>query len=211
MTPSSAVTTLALLCASLAVGAPAPPEEKSAAPAPASSHRLTVFADELSLPRYLDVLSAQTGVSFVVGSGLDELLITASIEDGTVEQALQVLRARGLEYKRMPELPGETYIVGRNLRDGPGTLKTGGCDFPKTPVSFDALDGMLLGRFLKQLGKQAGVAFAYGPGVEMLMMKGRARDEPLNDLMFVLANTKGLSCSRRKDGAFLLTKDKPAP
>ena len=68
---------------------------------------------------------------------------------------------------------------------------------------------MPLGSFFERMGEQAGVRFVLGPGVADISMEGRADDEPIDNMVKVIAGVKGLSCRKLADGSFRI--DKAAP
>jgi type II secretory pathway component GspD/PulD (secretin) len=97
---------------SIRVGA-APAEE---APPPAPTNpldtRIVVRVKNAPLATFLDTISAQAKVNFIITEGLEEKRITAFLQNVTVREALQILlEIKGLTYQRIGR--SNTYVVSR--------------------------------------------------------------------------------------------------
>ncbi len=108
-----------------AAPAPAMPEEPAeepapvprAAPRPPIETKVTLRVTEAPLASFLNAISAQAKVSFVLGEGVDKTKITAYLQNVTVREALDVLlETKGLTYSRIGKT--NTFVV--SLRTGKG-------------------------------------------------------------------------------------------
>ncbi|MDE2237281.1 MAG: hypothetical protein KGK30_05280 [Elusimicrobia bacterium] len=89
----------------------------TSAPAPAAPEkvstldtRVTVRVKNAPLATFLDTISAQAKVNFIITEGLESKRVTAFLQNVTVREALQVLlEIKGLTYERVGD--SNTYIV----------------------------------------------------------------------------------------------------
>jgi len=92
------------------VGASAP---RRAAPPPPSNPletRIVVRVKNAPLSTFLDTISAQAKVNFIITEGLEEKRVTAFLQNVTVREALQILlEIKGLTYQRIGK--SNTYVV----------------------------------------------------------------------------------------------------
>ncbi len=92
------------------IGAVAP--TRSAAPASLAplDMRVTVRVKGAPLATFLDTISAQAKVNFIITEGLESKLVTAFLQSVTVREALQVLlEIKGLTYQQIGK--SNTYVV----------------------------------------------------------------------------------------------------
>jgi type II secretory pathway component GspD/PulD (secretin) len=72
--------------------------------------RITLRAHEVPLATFLDIISAQAQINFILSEGLEACKVTAFLQNVTVRDALQVLlEIKGLTYRRVGET--NTYLV----------------------------------------------------------------------------------------------------
>jgi type II secretory pathway component GspD/PulD (secretin) len=92
------------------IGAAAPARTGgSAAPAPLDM-RVTVRVKGAPLATFLDTISAQAKVNFIITEGLESKRVTAFLQNVTVREALQVLlEIKGLTYQQIGK--SNTYVV----------------------------------------------------------------------------------------------------
>lgn len=73
------------------------------------------------LTSFLDVISAQSGVSFIVADGVEAKTMTIFLRKTTVREALELLlRVKGLTYQRIGK--SNTYIVQKRTSDTPNLV-----------------------------------------------------------------------------------------
>jgi type II secretory pathway component GspD/PulD (secretin) len=100
-----------LLPAVLALLAAAAPAE------PSLDAKVTVRVKDAPLSDFLDALSAQTKLDFIVAEGLERVRVTAFLKDVTARDALQVLLLKGLTYRRVGK-SGPYLVAPRSQRAG---------------------------------------------------------------------------------------------
>lgn len=73
------------------------------------------------LTTFLDVISAQSGVSFIVADGVENKNMTVFLRQTTVREALELLlRVKGLTYQRIGR--SNTFIVQKRSNDAPNMM-----------------------------------------------------------------------------------------
>jgi len=73
------------------------------------------------LTTFLDVISAQSGVSFIVADGVENKNMTVFLRQTTVREALELLlRVKGLTYQRIGR--SNTFIVQKRSNDSPNLM-----------------------------------------------------------------------------------------
>jgi type II secretory pathway component GspD/PulD (secretin) len=118
--------------------APTPPPP----PANPLDTRIVVRVKNAPLATFLDTISAQAKVNFIITEGLETKRITAFLQNVTVREALQILlEIKGLTYQRIGR--SNTYVVSARRADVPNritriyTLN----HIPLVPISGDADSG----------------------------------------------------------------------
>ncbi|MBI4060086.1 MAG: hypothetical protein HY403_01515 [Elusimicrobia bacterium] len=98
------------------IGASAPSRAgAAAAPAPLDT-RVTVRVKGAPLATFLDTISAQAKVNFIITEGLESKRVTAFLQNVTVREALQVLlEIKGLTYQQIGK--STTYVVTPRSRE----------------------------------------------------------------------------------------------
>ncbi len=95
-----------------AEAAPAPEVQTETSPL---ETRVTVRVKGVPLATFLDTISAQAKINFIITEGLEEKRVTAFLENVTVRDALQVLlEIKGLTYQRIGKT--NTYVVAQRSR-----------------------------------------------------------------------------------------------
>ncbi|MFA5140283.1 MAG: secretin N-terminal domain-containing protein [Elusimicrobiota bacterium] len=100
--------------AARAIRVGAVPAEEAPPPAPTNplDTRIVVRVKNAPLATFLDTISAQAKVNFIITEGLEEKRITAFLQNVTVREALQILlEIKGLTYQRIGR--SNTYVVSR--------------------------------------------------------------------------------------------------
>lgn len=83
--------------------------------------RVTVRVKEAPLATFLDTISAQAKVNFIITEGLESKRITAFLQNVTVREALQILlEIKGLTYQQIGK--SNTYIVSPRSRAAPNRI-----------------------------------------------------------------------------------------
>lgn len=97
------------------------PAQQQALQAPELA-KITVALDNVNLTTFLQAISRQSKVNFIVSEGLEEKRITAFLDGVTLEQALQVLLGiKGLAYEKIPgKTP--TYLISPRRETKPRTV-----------------------------------------------------------------------------------------
>ncbi|NNN05867.1 MAG: hypothetical protein HKL90_08205 [Elusimicrobia bacterium] len=95
---------------SVQIGAAAPPVDTEPAETAPLDTRVTVRVKGVPLATFLDTISAQAKINFIITEGLEEKRVTAFLQNVTVRDALQVLlEIKGLTYQRIGKT--NTYVV----------------------------------------------------------------------------------------------------
>ncbi len=97
------------------IGAVRPASPLPAAPLSPLESRVTVRVKGAPLTTFLDTISAQSKVSFMVSEGLGSKKVTAFLQNVTVREALQILlEIKGLTYLRIGK--SNTYVISERSR-----------------------------------------------------------------------------------------------
>lgn len=92
------------------IGATAPARSGGAGPQTPLDARVTVRVKGAPLATFLDTISAQAKVNFIITEGLEARRVTAFLQNVTVREALQVLlEIKGLTYQQIGR--SNTYVV----------------------------------------------------------------------------------------------------
>lgn len=96
------------------------PKKKSKLPPELA--RISVRLTNVPLPTFLNAVSQQTLVNFIVSEGLEVKKITAFLDGVTLEEALQVLLGiKGLAYEKIPGKTN-TYLISQRRETQPRTV-----------------------------------------------------------------------------------------
>jgi len=90
------------------------------APRPPIETRISVRVSDAPLASFLNAISAQAKVSFIIGEGVEKVKITAFLQNVTVREALDVLlETKGLTYSRIGKT--NTFVISQRATKGPPT------------------------------------------------------------------------------------------
>lgn len=101
----------------------ATPEDEAAAAPPANplDTRIIVRVKAAPLSTFLDTISAQARVNFIITEGLEKKRVTAFLQNVTVREALQILlEIKGLTYQRIGR--SNTYVVSPRAKGVPNRI-----------------------------------------------------------------------------------------
>ncbi len=157
--------------------------------------RITVEVRHAPLPTFLDTLSAQGKVNFILTEGFEDEKVTAFLHDVKLSEALDVIRElKDVDYLQVGH--SSTYIVAR--RGSPALVKPefmdGGPEFDRK-VSV-ALRQAPLDRFLDTLSRQAKINFAVDESVGERKVTAFLKDVTVRDALQAVMAVKGLSCRK---------------
>lgn len=101
---------------------PKPVKKKKPEKLPPGLAKITVRLSNVSLSTFLNAVSQQTKVNFILSEGLEKKTITAFLDQVTLEEALQVLLGiKGLTYEKIPGKT-DTYLVTTRKETQPRTI-----------------------------------------------------------------------------------------
>jgi type II secretory pathway component GspD/PulD (secretin) len=145
-----------------------------------------------SVARFLDSLSAQARVNFILADGLDKQEVTAFLRGVTVREALDILReTRGIAYRQVA--PG-TYLMapeGSPQLEHPVVVEGGaGMDRRVTIRLKDAP----LGQFLDVLSEQANINFVLDESLKDRRVTTFLTNVTAREALEIVLSTKDLSC-----------------
>ncbi len=99
----------------LQIGAVAAPRAAPAAPLNPLEFRVTVRVKGAPLATFLDTISAQAKVNFIITEGLEAKQVTAFLQNVTVREALQILlEIKGLTYQQIGK--SNTYVISQRSK-----------------------------------------------------------------------------------------------
>lgn len=101
----------------------AEPAESAPPPAPVNplDTRIVVRVKNAPLSTFLDTISAQAKVNFIITEGLESKRVTAFLQNVTVREALQILlEIKGLTYQRIGR--SNTYVVSPRAKGVPNRI-----------------------------------------------------------------------------------------
>jgi type IV pilus secretin PilQ/predicted competence protein len=103
------------------IGASSVRKAAPAAPTDPLETRIVVRVKAAPLATFLDTISAQAKVNFIITEGLEEKRITAFLQNVTVREALQILlEIKGLTYQRIGK--SNTYVVSPRAKGVPNRI-----------------------------------------------------------------------------------------
>ena len=106
---------------SVTIGAAVPARAAAVASVAPLDTRVTVRVKGAPLATFLDTISAQAKVNFIITEGLEDKRITAFLQNVTVREALQILlEIKGLTYQRIGK--SNTYVVQKRSADMPNLI-----------------------------------------------------------------------------------------
>ena len=103
------------------IGASVPVKHVKAAPISPLDTRISIRVKEAPLATFLDAISAQAKVNFIITEGLESKKITAFLQHVTVREALQILlEIKGLTYQQIGK--SNTYVVTKRSKNAPNLI-----------------------------------------------------------------------------------------
>ena len=116
--------------------------------------RVTVQVRSAPFSTFLDTLSEQAKINFIIKEGFEGETVTADLKNVEVRQVLDFLAdTKGLKYRKLTQ--SATYVIARS--DSKPRFECG--DLPRTPVSLRASNEPLV-NFLVELASQAKIVFS---------------------------------------------------
>ncbi len=98
---------------------PTPPRKKRI-PSPLDT-RVSIRVKGAPLATFLDAISAQAKINFLVSEGLESVKITAFLQKVTVREALQILlEIKGLTYRQIGK--SNTYVIKKRSKNAPNFI-----------------------------------------------------------------------------------------
>jgi type II secretory pathway component GspD/PulD (secretin) len=98
---------------------PTPPRKKRV-PSPLDT-RVSIRVKGAPLATFLDAISAQAKINFLVSEGLESVKITAFLQKVTVREALQILlEIKGLTYRQIGK--SNTYVIKKRSKNAPNFI-----------------------------------------------------------------------------------------
>jgi type II secretory pathway component GspD/PulD (secretin) len=167
----------------------------AAPPNPGLNARVDVNLRHASIARFLDVLSAQSRVSFVLAEGVQERQITAFLHGVTVREALDDMKASsGVGYRSMRH--GKTVLIApadSGLLQKPPLIE-GGRELD-TVVSI-RVRGVPLDQFLEALSAQTRSNFVVDESLKGRRVTAFLEDVTAREALEIVLGANGLSCRR---------------
>ena len=180
-----------------------------AAPTGLDKH-VTIEVRQAPLSTFLDSISAQTKINFILTEGLSEEKVTAFLHDVTVEDALAVLKeVKGVGYRRMGQ--GSTFLLA--AKDSPLLQQ------PAPIEGGKELDSRItirvrhapLDQFLASLSAQTKINFALADGLENTRVTAFLEDVTAREAIEIVLALKGLTCRRLEaQKTYALAPSRPA-
>lgn len=164
--------------------------EPAAAPTPPLDRLVTVKVSQAPLGKFLDALSAQGKVNFILEEGIANERVTAFLQKVKVSEALNTLEeTHGIRYRQLAS--GANIYVGRNQRvSGPSRLE--GVTLPDQRVTV-AVQGATLSQFFSALAEQTGVGFALADGLADRRVTAHLENVSLAEAVEIILEAKDLS------------------
>jgi hypothetical protein len=162
--------------------------------------KVTVKVRHAALTSFLDKLSRQAKINFVLAEGLEKEKVTAFLNDVTVEEALEVIKQiKGLDYKRLGS--SETFLIGRkeSLALHSPSLIDGGPELDRKVTV--ALRGAPLDKFLHVLSEQTQANFALDESLGSQRVTVFLENVTAREALETVLTVKNLSCRRLKGKA----------
>lgn len=157
--------------------------------------RVTVEMRHASLPRYLDALSSQAKLNFILTEGFEDEKVTAFLHEVTVADALDVIRElKTVDYRQIGR--GNTYVVAR--KGSRALIKPefldGGPELDKK-VNVLVHDAPL-DRFFDELSRQAKVSFAVDETLSEKRITANLKNVTVREALETVAAMKGVLCRK---------------
>lgn len=164
-------------------------------PAPWLNTHVTVDVRQAPLGTFLDTLSAQAKVNFILAGGVEDKKVTAFLHDVSVKDALDVLmEARGIGYRQVartntfiiapkdsPEITSPAVIEGGKELDQRVTVRV-----KNAPID----------EFLDTISAQTKMNFIVDEGLEDMKVTAFLQNVTVREALEIVMTIKGLTCKR---------------
>jgi type II secretory pathway component GspD/PulD (secretin) len=180
--------------------------EPAPSAAPWLDSRVTVDVRQAPLSTFLDTLSAQAKVNFILAGGVEEKKVTAFLHDVTVRDVLDDLKeARGVGYRQLART--NTFLVAP--KDSPEinapVVVEGGPELDQRVTV--RVKSASVDEFLDTVSSQTKTNFILGEGLEDLKVTVFLQNVTAREALEIVMTIKGLDLKRLdKGGAYLVSK-----
>lgn len=174
------------------------PNLRAASPAAGLDSRVTVDVRQAPMATFLDTLSAQAKVNFILTEGFEGKKVTAFLHDVTIKEALDVVgQTNGIGYRRVGK--SNTFIIA--AKDSP-QLKA-----PEIIGGGSELDQLItvrvknapLDQFFDTISAQTHLNFALDEGLEGRKITAFLQNVTVREALEVILTMKGLTCRKLDD------------
>ena len=166
---------------------------------------VTVEVSHVPLNMFLDSLSAQAKVNFIMTEGFEDKKVTAFLHDVSVREALDVLKeTKDLDYRRLSDT--NSYIVASKGSPALDPAVIG--EDPALDVKVTVrVKNSPLDTFLNTVSGQTKVNFILDEGLEKMKVTAFLQNVTAREALEIVMAIKGLDC-RRLDGhaTYVMTK-----
>lgn len=193
------------LASSFTIVAASPPDLYAAVASAPLENRLSIHVQGVRIGNFLDALSEQARVNFILGRGLEEERVSVHLQDISMEDALSALEeAQGL---RALAIPGMKV-----------SLLTKSVTAPKVPARIAGgkeLDRQLivrvkegtLGSFLEVMSQQAKLSFVLGEEIGEEKFTAFLKGMTVREILEAVSAVYGLEFRRgKRAGAYIVKR-----
>ena len=171
---------------------------------PLRAEHVTISVKAAPLVQFLDMVSAQTKVTFILGDGIPDQRISAELKNATLLQALTHLtQIKGVCYH---EIAPDLYLVGSESMSFTGAAALAGYAVFDTTLTVNASQAPLQGIF-DQIGENTKTRFTLAEGLEDSRATVLLKNVSARQAVQVLCAIKGLTVNITGSGSFIV---KPA-
>ncbi|MBI3553835.1 MAG: hypothetical protein HY077_15175 [Elusimicrobia bacterium] len=160
--------------------------------------RVTIEVRQAPMATFLDTVSAQAKVNFILTEGFEKKRVTAFLHDVTIKEALDVLgQTNGVGYRQVGR--SNTYIIA--AKDSPQLrqpeIAGGGSDLDQRVTI--RLKNAPLDQFFESISAQTHLNFALDEGLEGRKVTAFLQNVTVREALEVMLTIKGLSCRKLDD------------
>lgn len=162
----------------------------SASAAPLDA-RVTVQVKDAPLTTFLDTMSAQAKVNFILTEGFEDKRVSLDVKDVAMSAALRsILEPAGLAYRRLGQ--GRTYLIARKGARAGGAVEIKRESAAlRQPVTVRIKNAPLKTLF-ETISAEAKLNFTLEPGLDERKATIGLENVPVRDLLETLAEVKKL-------------------